>query len=52
VADLLAGVTRKAASDELAGHGDAPLTALLRGYVDRSSLWCEQESWARLLGTG
>ena len=50
VADLLAGVTRKAASDELAGHGDVPLTALLRGYVDRASLWCDQESWARLRG--
>lgn len=48
IADLLAGVTRRAASDELSGHGDPVLTALLRDYVDPRSLWCDERSWARL----
>jgi hypothetical protein len=47
VADILAGVARKIASDELNGRGDARLTALLRPYVDASSIWGDP-SWARL----
>lgn len=48
IADLLAGVTRRAASEELAGAGDPALTALLRDYVDPRSVWCDEESWARV----
>lgn len=40
VADLLAGVARKVASDELLGRNDPELTALLRPYVDPASRWC------------
>ncbi|WP_428956859.1 hypothetical protein [Streptomyces sp. cg35] len=39
LADFLAGAARKIASDTLAGHDDEELTALLRPYVNRSSLW-------------
>ncbi|MGW0810804.1 hypothetical protein [Nonomuraea sp. NPDC002799] len=39
VADVVAGVARKIASEELNGRGDAQLTALLRPYVDTSSIW-------------
>jgi hypothetical protein len=41
VADFLAGVARKIASDELNDRGDPELTALLRPYVDASSTWGE-----------
>ena len=40
VADLLAGVARKVATDELLGRSDPDLTALLRPYVDPASRWC------------
>jgi hypothetical protein len=39
VADFLAGVARKIASDELNGRADAELTALLGPYVDPHSVW-------------
>jgi hypothetical protein len=42
VADLLAGVARKVASDELLGRHDPDLTALLQPYVDPASRWCRQ----------
>jgi hypothetical protein len=42
VADLLAGVARKVATDELLGRSDPDLSALLRPYVDPASRWCEQ----------
>jgi hypothetical protein len=42
VADLLAGVARKVAADELLGTSDPDLTALLRPYVDSASRWCAQ----------
>ncbi len=51
VADFLAGVARKVASYELAGRGDAELVALLRPYVDPSSIWGDDRSWSRL-GSG
>lgn len=41
VADLLAGVARKVAADELLGRSDPDLTGLLRPYVDSASRWCE-----------
>jgi hypothetical protein len=50
VADYLAGTARKIASDELNGDGDAELTALLRPYVDPSSIWGDDRSWALLDG--
>ena len=39
VADLLAGVARRVASDALAGRPDQALTALLRPYVHPESTW-------------
>ena len=48
VADFLAGVARKIASDELNGRGDAVLTALLRPYVDPASVWGDERSWGLL----
>lgn len=48
VADFLAGVARKVASHELAGHGDAVLVALLRPYVDPLSVWGDDRSWSVL----
>jgi hypothetical protein len=44
VADLLAGVARKVATDELLGRSDPELTALLRPYVDPCSRWCAQRT--------
>ncbi|WP_308298856.1 hypothetical protein [Streptomyces sp. GESEQ-35] len=48
VADFLAGIARKIASDELNGRGDPALTALLRPYVGAASVWGDEASWARL----
>jgi hypothetical protein len=42
VADLLAGVARKLASENLLGRSDPDLTALLRPYLDPDSRWCER----------
>jgi hypothetical protein len=39
VADLLAGIARRVASDALAGHPDDALTALLCPYVNPESTW-------------
>ncbi|WP_329046446.1 DUF3800 domain-containing protein [Amycolatopsis sp. NBC_01488] len=39
VADFLAGVARRIASDALNGRGDARLTALLESFVDVDSVW-------------
>ncbi|MEU0110466.1 hypothetical protein ABZ313_34605 [Streptomyces sp. NPDC006251] len=48
VADFLAGIARKIASDELNGRGDPALTALLRPYVDPASVWGDARSGALL----
>ncbi|MFF7898608.1 DUF3800 domain-containing protein [Streptomyces sp. NPDC007920] len=48
VADFLAGVARKIASDELNGCGDPVLTALLRPYVGAASVWGDAPSWVPL----
>jgi hypothetical protein len=48
IADFLAGVARKIASDELNRRGDAELTALLRPYVDSLSIWGDDRSWSVL----
>lgn len=53
VADVLAGAARKIASDALEGHGDAELTALLRPYLDPSSIWagaCDDQNVGHGLG--
>ncbi|WP_206785537.1 DUF3800 domain-containing protein [Amycolatopsis sp. MtRt-6] len=39
IADFLAGVARRIASDELNGRGDPVLTTLLRSFVDAGSVW-------------
>lgn len=39
VADFLAGVARRIASDELNGRGDRKLTTLLSAFVDAGSVW-------------
>jgi hypothetical protein len=51
LADFLAGIARKLASDELNRRADPALTALLRPYVDAASVWGDEASWA-LLGGG
>jgi Protein of unknown function (DUF3800) len=48
VADFLAGVARKKASDELNGRSDDEITPLLRPYVDSMSIWADDRSWRRL----
>jgi hypothetical protein len=39
IADFLAGVARRIASDDLNGRGDPGLTTLLRSFVDADSVW-------------
>ncbi|MEU6253754.1 hypothetical protein [Streptomyces sp. NPDC047043] len=51
LADFLAGIARKLASDELNRRADPALTALLRPYVDTASVWGDEAGWA-LLGGG
>ncbi|MEU6285588.1 DUF3800 domain-containing protein [Streptomyces sp. NPDC047028] len=48
IADFLAGIARKIASDELAGRGDPELTARLRPFVGPRSVWGDAASWSRL----
>jgi hypothetical protein len=48
LADLLAGLARRIASDELDGRGDPELTTLLRPYVDQASIWQDDRSWSAL----
>ena len=48
MADVLAGVARRLASEELHGHGDAELGELLRAYIDPASCWADERSWSRL----
>ncbi len=50
VADFLAGVARKIASDQLKGSDDAEVSALLRPYLDPRSHWIDEPSWSRLTG--
>jgi hypothetical protein len=52
VADFLAGVARKIASEELNNRGDAVLTRLLRPYVDPLSIWGDERSWLLLGDAG
>ncbi|MFJ1807222.1 MULTISPECIES: hypothetical protein [unclassified Streptomyces] len=48
LADFLAGIARRIASDELNGRGDPALTALLRPYTGPAAVWGDERSWARL----
>ena len=48
VADLLAGLARRIASDELDGRSNPELTTLLRPYVDPASIWQDNRSWSAL----
>jgi len=48
LADFLAGIARKIASDVLNGRGDPALVALLRPYVGPTSVWGDERSWAVL----
>lgn len=48
LADVLAGVARRLAADELHGRGDAELARLLRDYIDPASCWSDERSWACL----
>jgi hypothetical protein len=48
VADFLAGVARKIASEQLKGIDDAEVSTLLRPYLDPASVWIDEQSWARL----
>jgi hypothetical protein len=51
LADFLAGIARKLASDELNGRADPALIALLRPFVGRTSVWGDERSWASLTET-
>jgi hypothetical protein len=48
LADFLAGVARKIASDQLHDRDDTELTASLRPYLDSLSIWGDDRSWSRL----
>jgi len=48
LADVLAGVARRVAADELGGRGDAELSGLLRAYIDPASCWSDERSWSAL----
>nr|WP_206326867.1 hypothetical protein [Streptomyces sp. S3(2020)] len=48
LADFLAGIARKLASDELNGRADPELIALLRPFVGPTSVWGDARSWASL----
>jgi hypothetical protein len=48
MADVLAGLARRLAANELHGRGDAELSGLLRAYIDPASRWCDEASWSNL----
>ncbi|MET8586658.1 DUF3800 domain-containing protein [Streptomyces collinus] len=48
IADFLAGIARRIASDELGGRGDPGLTARLRPFVGERSVWGDAASWSRI----
>ena len=48
LADVLAGIARSIASDELNDRGVVVLTSLLRPYVDPASSWGDEGSWPQL----
>lgn len=52
VADLLAGIARRVASDELNDRGDPGLCELVRPYIDPTSRWSDERSWKQLGSAG
>jgi hypothetical protein len=48
LADVVAGVARRLAADELGGRGDGELAGLLRAYIDPASCWSDERSGSRL----
>ena len=48
LADILAGIARKAAAQRLRGHEDPELDELLRPYVDPASVWRCDHHWSAL----
>jgi hypothetical protein len=48
IADILAGVARAIATEELHGTGEPERTRLLQRYVDPDSHWWHEPSWQRL----
>jgi hypothetical protein len=48
LADFLAGVARKIASEALGGRADPALVELIRPYVDSTSVWGDPTSGAML----
>lgn len=48
LADLMAGLCRKAASDELRQEGDPNATLLISPYIHPDSIWGDQASWRAL----
>lgn len=48
LADFLAGIALRVASEELHGRSDPALLDLLRPYVDPRSMWGDERSWTRL----
>lgn len=51
VADVVAGIARSIAADELRGTGNGESHQWLRPYLDPASRWCDERSWARLSST-
>jgi hypothetical protein len=48
LADVLAGIARRLAADELHHGGDPELSGLLSAYIDPASRWSDERSWSRL----
>jgi len=48
LADVLAGIARRLAADELHDGGDPELSGLLSAYIDPASRWSDERSWSRL----
>ncbi|MER6561250.1 hypothetical protein ABT300_26655 [Streptomyces sp. NPDC001027] len=48
LADFLAGIARRIASDELNERGDPALSTLLRPYTGPTAVWGDERSWVRL----
>jgi hypothetical protein len=42
IADFVAGIARRLASDQLGGHADPEITALLSPLIDHESVWVDQ----------
>jgi Protein of unknown function (DUF3800) len=45
IADFVAGIARRLASDQLRNHADPEMIALVRPLVDQESVWIDTASW-------